>query len=115
MLTSLLAFNLGVEIGQLLVIGLFVAVAALLFRYPFAGRERAGTILLSVFIANTAWNWTLERGGQLLQYDIAGTLPPFDARLLAPSMRWGMLLLVVVTLAWLMSMVFPRLEQEERG
>ncbi len=55
MLTSLLAFNLGVEIGQLLVIVVFVAVTSLLFKYPFAGRERAGTILLSVFVGNTAW------------------------------------------------------------
>ena len=113
MLTSLLAFNVGVEIGQLLVIVVLVAMTSLLFKYPFAGRERAGTILLSVFVGNTAWNWTLERGGQLLQYDIASTLPPFDARLIAPSMRWAMLLLIVGTLIWLMSMVFPRLEQEE--
>jgi len=115
MLTSLLAFNVGVEIGQLLVIVAFVAATAVLFTYPFAGRERAGTILLSVFVGNTAWNWTLERGGQLLQYDIAGTLPAFDARLLVPSMRWVVLLLIVGTLIWLMSMVFPRLEQEEGG
>ena len=115
MLTSLLSFNVGVELGQLLVIAVLVAITALLFKYPFAGRERAGTILLSVFIANTAWNWTLERGGQLLQYDIAATLPQFSARLLVPSMRWGMLLLIVGTLVWLMSMVFPRLEQEEGG
>lgn len=115
MLTSLLAFNVGVEIGQLLVIGVFVAAAALLFKYPFAGREQAGTILLSALIGNTAWNWTLERGSQLLQYDIAGTLPPFDARLLIPSMRWAMLLLIVGTLIWLMSMVFPRLEEEKGG
>jgi hypothetical protein len=115
MLTSLLAFNVGVEIGQVLVIAVFVAVTSLLFKYPFAGRERAGTILLSAFVGNTAWNWTLERGGQVLQYDIVGTLPSLDARLLAPSMRWGMLLLIVGTLVWLMSMVFPRLEHEEGG
>ena len=113
MLTSLLSFNVGVELGQLLVIAVFVAITALLFKYPFAGRERAGTILLSVFIANSAWNWTLERGGQLLQYDIAGTLPQFSARLLVPSMRWAVLLLIVGALVWLMSMVFPRLEQDE--
>lgn len=113
MLTSLLAFNVGVEIGQLLVIAVFAALTALLFKYPFAGRERAGTILLSVFVGNTAWNWTLERAGQLLQYDIAGTLPAFDTRLIAVSIRWGMLLLIVGTLIWLMSMFFPRLEREE--
>ncbi|MGE3958188.1 MAG: HupE/UreJ family protein [Vicinamibacterales bacterium] len=113
MLTSLLSFNVGVELGQLLVITVFVGLTALLFKYPFAGRERAGTILLSAFVANTAWNWTLERGSQLMQYDIAGTLPQFDARLFVPSMRWAMLLLVVGTLVWLMSMVFPRLERDD--
>ena len=113
MLTSLLAFNVGVELGQLLVITVFVALTTVLFRYPFAGRERAGIILLSVLVGNTAWNWTLERGSTLLQYDILSTLPAFNARLLVPSMRWAMLLLIVATLVWLMSMVFPKLEQEE--
>ena len=38
-----------------------------------------------------------------------------DARLIAPLTRWGMLLLLVATLVLVMSMVFPRLEQEEGG
>ena len=30
-------------------------------------------------------------------------------------MRWGMLVLIVVMLVWLMSMVFPKLEQDRPG
>ena len=112
-LASLLAFNLGVELGQVLAVGFMAAAAALLFRTVFAGRERAGIILLSAFIGNTAWTWTLERGSMLWQYNIVSTLPGFDARLFAGSLRWGVLLAVVAMLLWLMSMVVPRLEQEE--
>jgi len=34
-------------------------------------------------------------------------------QLVAASMRWGMLVLIVVMLVWLMSMVFPKLEQDQ--
>ena len=111
LLTSLLAFNVGVELGQLLVITLLVPALSLLFRFAVA--ERAGTILLSVAISHLAWHWMSERGSQLMLYDIQLGMPAFDLRLLAAAMRWGMLVLIVGTLVWLMSMVFPQLEQEE--
>lgn len=110
LLTSLLAFNLGVELGQLLVIVVLVGVLSILFRYSFP--ERAGTILLSGYVAHTAWHWTVERWDQFRLYNLQLTMPSFDLRLLATSMRWGMLVLIVVTLVWLMSMVFPKMEQD---
>ncbi len=110
LLTSLLAFNVGVELGQLLVISLLVPALALFFRYAVA--ERAGTILLSALVAHTAWHWMMERGGTFLLYDIRFSLPSFDLTLLAAAMRWGMLLLIVAMLVWLMSLVFPQLERD---
>ena len=109
LLTSLLAFNLGVELGQLLVIILLVPLLSLLFRVTAA--ERAGTILLSVLVAHTAWHWMSERGSELMQYQIQFGLPVFDLALLASAMRWGMLVLIIVLLLWLMSLVFPSLDQ----
>ena len=44
LLTSLLGFNIGVELGQLLVLALMVPALELLFRYVVA--ERMGTIIL---------------------------------------------------------------------
>ena len=85
LLTSLLAFNVGVELGQLLVISLLVPALALFFRYAVA--ERAGTILLSALVAHTAWHWMMERGGTFLLYDIRFSLPSFDLTLLAAAMR----------------------------
>jgi hypothetical protein len=111
LLTSLLAFNVGVEIGQLLVIVVLVGTLSVLFRYTLA--ERAGTLLLSGLVAHTAWHWMSERGSTLMLYNLQPALPAFDMQLVAASMRWGMLVLIVVMLVWLMSMVFPKLEQDQ--
>jgi len=110
LLTSLLSFNVGVELGQLLVIAVLVPALSVLFRFAVA--ERAGTILLSAFISHTAWHWLTDRGGELMLYDIRLTMPSFDLQLLAEAMRWGMLLLIVIMLVWLMSLVFPQMERD---
>ncbi len=59
LVTSLLAFNVGVELGQVLVLLVLVPLLALLFRYVVA--ERMGTIILSALVAHTGWHWMLER------------------------------------------------------
>ena len=48
LLTSLLAFNVGVELGQVLVLLRLVPALSLLFRYVVA--ERVGTIVLSALV-----------------------------------------------------------------
>lgn len=68
LVTSLLAFNIGVELGQLLVLLILVPALALLFRYVVA--ERMGTIILSAIVAHTAWHWMMDRGAVLAQFDI---------------------------------------------
>lgn len=60
LLTSLFAFNLGIELGQIAVLIVFLGVLGLVLRGPLAGR--AGIILLSLFIGHTAWDWMIERG-----------------------------------------------------
>src|SRR5260370_32821268 len=65
LLTALLAFNVGVELGQLLVIVLLFPALGLLFRFV---PERIGTIVLSALVAHTAWHWMLERGDRLSQF-----------------------------------------------
>jgi hypothetical protein len=110
LVSRILAFNVGVELGQLLVIVALVGVLSVLFKYTFA--ERAGTILLSALVAHTAWHWMTERGGELMLYNIQLTMPVFDMGLLAVAMRWGMLLLIIAAIVWLMSMVFPKMDQD---
>ena len=82
LLTSLLSFNVGVELGQLLVLALLIPALHLLFRRVVA--ERMGTILLSAFVAHTAWHWTADRVQRLRQFNG----PQVDAVFVAGALRW---------------------------
>jgi len=95
LLTSLLAFNLGVELGQLLVLVLMLPLLSVLFRHVVA--ERTGTVILSALVAHTGWHWMVERGARLGQFD----WPELDAPFLASAMRWLMLPVAVAGLYWL--------------
>ena len=66
LIASLLAFNVGVELGQVLVLAALVPALHFLFRYVVA--ERTGTIILSAFVAHTAWHWSAERWERLREY-----------------------------------------------
>ena len=97
LLTSLLSFNLGVELGQLLVLVLLIPALDLLFRYVVP--ERMGTIILSALVAHTSWHWTTERWEALRQFRFQW--PVVDAAFLAGAMRWMMLLVIAAGLYWL--------------
>jgi hypothetical protein len=101
LLTSLLAFNVGVELGQIFVILLAIPVLGFLFRRVV--KERIGTIILSALVAHTGWHWMVDRGSALSQYRFEW--PAFDLLLLASAMRWLMLLLVVGGAIWLLRSV----------
>src|SRR5215831_12290479 len=100
LLTSLLSFNVGVELGQLLVLILLIPVLQLFFRYAVA--ERMGTIILSAIVAHTAWHWMLDRGSVLRQFRFEW--PAFDVTLLALLLRWLILLMILGGLFWLVRM-----------
>lgn len=111
--TSLLSFNVGVELGQLLVLVVAAPVAAILLRRGSA--RRVGTIVASALLAHTAWHWMVERAQRLRQFPFQW--PTVDAALLAGLLRWVMLLLVAAGLAWLVFGVLlpsrsPRPERE---
>ncbi len=93
--TSLLAFNLGVEIGQILVLILLVPSLDLLFRRT-AG-ERLPTILISALIAHTAWHWMTARGSDLLAYRPAA---PLLDRLPDDALLGGFVAVALATTAW---------------
>jgi hypothetical protein len=104
LLTSLLSFNVGVELGQLLVILVALPVLGWLFRVV---DERAGTILLSALVAHSAWHWMTERWAELRRYEFRR--PVFDAALLAGVMRGLMLLLIVAGAVWALAALKGRL------
>jgi len=102
LLTSLLSFNLGVELGQLLVLVVLVPVLENLFRFVVA--ERLGTIILSLLVGHTAWHWMTERADKLSQFP----WPALEASQLAAAIRWLMLLLALAGLVWVIRGVFRR-------
>jgi hypothetical protein len=105
LITSLLSFNVGVELGQLVVVLVTIPLLQLLFHKVVA--ERLGTIVLSALLAHTAWHWMTERGSRLVQYRFSW--PTFDLALLAAAMRWLMLLVIVAGTVWLLRLLYRRL------
>jgi HupE / UreJ protein len=107
MLTSLLSFNIGVELGQLLVLAVLVPLLGLLFQFVVA--ERMGTIILSAFLAHTSWHWLEDRAGRLAQFHFEW--PAFTAAQLAAVLSWLMLLVVVAGAGWFLREALLRRRQ----
>ena len=97
LLTSLLSFNIGVELGQLLVLLLFIPALAALFRFVVA--ERVGTVILSALVTHTAWHWMTERFDVLRRFRFEW--PAFDAVFWVAVMRWAMIAVAVLGVYWL--------------
>lgn len=97
LLSSLLAFNVGVELGQLVV--LVVLIPALGFVFTRIVPERMGVVLLSAVVAHTAWHWMTDRYDALSQFP----WPAIDAAAAASLMRWAMAVIATGLLLWWMS------------
>jgi hydrogenase/urease accessory protein HupE len=59
LLVSLLGFNVGIEVGQILVLTVMLPALALVQRYVLPGR--IGMIILSAIAADTGWHWMIDR------------------------------------------------------
>ncbi len=66
LITSLVAFNLGVEAGQVLALLVLVPLMRLVLR---PATERIGVIIISVLVAHQAWHWMIDRGQDLWVFD----------------------------------------------
>ena len=110
LLASLLSFNVGVELGQLLVLALMIPALELLFRFVVA--ERMGTIILSAIVAHTAWHWMIDRYQILRQYQIR--FPAMEAAPMAKMLRLLMLIVIAAGLVWLVfGLLWPRIGRKE--
>jgi hypothetical protein len=109
LLTSLLAFNLGVEIGQLAVILLAVPILNFIFRNVIA--ERMGTILLSAILAHSGWHWMSDRASQLAAYNFQW--PAMNYAFFASLTRWLILLVVIGSLVWMLTLIYGRYLQKD--
>jgi hypothetical protein len=105
LLTALLAFNVGVELGQVVVIACAVPLLAVLFRRVVA--ERVGTILLSALVAHSAWHWMTERAADLRRYPLQW--PAADMALAVAAARAALLVTLGVGAMWLIRLLAARL------
>lgn len=97
LVTSLLAFNLGVELGQLLVLLVAMPILAVVL-----GRwvdERLGIVIASAFVAHTAWHWLTERWTVFWVYPLGW--PVIDAAFMVSLLRWAMLIVLAALAAWI--------------
>ncbi|MEE4361634.1 MAG: HupE/UreJ family protein [Pseudomonadales bacterium] len=102
-LTALLGFNLGVEVGQIAV--LLVAVPVL--RWAFSRLPvRPAAIVLSALVAHTAWHWMTDRGADFLAYPIAWPSP--DLALLQIAMQFALIGCIAIAAAWGLSVAYGR-------
>jgi hypothetical protein len=83
-----------VELGQLLVLALFVPALNLLFRYVVA--ERMGTIIVSALVAHTAWHWMVDRGSRLGEYG----WPTIDALFVLSAIKWVLPAVIIAAVIW---------------
>jgi hypothetical protein len=103
MLASLLSFNIGVELGQLLVLALLIPLLHIFFRFAVA--ERTGTIILSALVAHTGWHWMLDRGEQLRQFRFVW--PTLTAAMMASAIHLLMLMLIIAAAVWYVATQWP--------
>ncbi|MEO7998077.1 MAG: HupE/UreJ family protein, partial [Gemmatimonadaceae bacterium] len=106
LITSLAAFNIGVEIGQLFVLAL--AVPMLWFVIRRSQSERTVVVVASALVAHSGWHWMTDRLSVLSEYRVSW--PTFDAVFLLGLMRALLLLAVAGAVAWLLSGVIRRIE-----
>jgi len=102
LLTSLLAFNVGVEIAQLVVIVSAATMVTLAFRR--LSSPRVAAIVVSAVAAHTGWDWLLERGAVWWQYP----WPVPSPAALAAVAIWLGLAAVAAAGAWGVRRLFDR-------
>jgi hypothetical protein len=103
---ALAAYNVGLELGTLIILAIILPAANLLFSH--AGAERAGIIISSVLIGHTGWHWMTER------FAIASlsNFPILDVNLLLTVVRWLLAITVVGGAAWFVSGLIRRKPHE---
>jgi HupE / UreJ protein len=109
LLLSLLAFNVGVELGQLAVLLVTVPVLAVLLQRRRA--RRAGVVILSALVAHVAWHWMVERVDALRFV----RWPPLDVAALSWLLLGLLLLASVGGALWLSRKEAPQVARQRRS
>ena len=99
LLSSLLSFNVGIELGQVLILALLIPPLNFVFRH--ARSERVGTLVLSALVAHTAWHWMVDRGSDLRQFRFAW--PTLDAAFGEQTAGWLLVAAIAAGTLWSLS------------
>ncbi len=96
-IVALAAYNIGLELGTLIILAIVLPAANLLISQ--AAAERAGLIVASVIIGHTGWHWMTER----LAIARLSSWPLMDLNLLLTVVRWLLAMTVVGGMVWFLS------------
>ena len=101
-IAALAAFNIGLELGTLIILAIALPAFNLLFAKVIA--ERAGIILFSVLIGHAGWHWMMER----MAVAQMSSWPLLDLHLLLTGVRWLLALTVVGGVVWFIAGLVKR-------
>ncbi len=101
-IAALVAYNVGLELGTLIILAIVVPALNLLFTQVVS--ERAGVIVSSVLIGHVGWHWMTER------FTIAqlSGWPVMDLQLLLTVVRWLLAVTVVGGAVWFLAGLLKR-------
>lgn len=96
-IAALAAYNVGLELGTLIILAIVLPAANLIFSSAFA--ERVGVIITSILIGHAGWHWMTERAAvaQLSSW------PLLDLNLLLTVVRWLLALTVIGGALWFLA------------
>ena len=99
LVAALASFNVGVELGQLLLLVIALPLLGWLHRRVGADRERMLVVVGSALVAHTAWHWMTERGARLAEYRGSFGPPAIDATFGLGLVRAALLAALALALA----------------
>ena len=97
-----MSFNVGLELGQIIILSIVVPMFGLLFTQ--AVNERAGIIVISVLAGHTAWHWLMDRLATMQLMD----WPVLDLALAATIVRWLLMLTIAGGGLWFLAGLLRR-------
>ena len=98
---AIASYNLGIELGTLIVLAIVVPAFNVLFTQVLS--ERAGIIVSSIIIGHVGWHWMMER------FAVAQmTWPGADLNLVLTLVRWLLALTVAGGIAWFLGGVLRK-------
>ena len=96
-IAALAAYNVGLELGTLIILAIALPAANLLFSNVIA--ERAGIIVSSILVGHAGWHWMTER----LAIAQLSSWPLMDIDLLLTVVRWLLAMTVIGGIVWFLS------------